>query len=67
MTDSGLGASLSLGPLAIPLWALLLIGGYIAGMIALRLAVADDRGIRRLVSDRMFTALLIGLAIWKLT
>ena len=56
----------SIGRLSIPLWAIMLFLGYVAGSVALRVAIPGERELRSRISDRFSTALIFAFLIWKL-
>jgi len=64
--DPQIGAIISLGPISIPLWGIVLIVSYVGGQIALRLSLRDERHIRGEIADRMSIAILIDILVWKL-
>ena len=56
----------SIGRVSVPLWAVILLLGYIAGSISLRIAIPEEREVRTRISDRFSSALLFAFLIWKL-
>lgn len=49
-----------------PVWAIVLLAGYVAGAVSLRVVLAGEPDVRNVVSDRLSTSLLIAFLGWKL-